>query len=423
MRVSVFTPTNDPRYLADCHRSLAAQTVGDWEWVVVPNGPGGRVPDEVAGDPRVKVHALPAGSPPAGIGYLKKFACSRASGDLLVELDHDDLLAPEALERLVYHALESRAGFLYSDFAQFLADGSPYTFPASCGWETYPATMNGNAYTAMAAFEPCPAALSDLSWAPNHVRAWTREAYAKAGGHDPGLAVADDFDLICKTWLAGVEFRRVAECLYFYRERREPTDKNTYLVHPQLTTLRQQVSNKYTYPVLAEWCRRRGLLRVDLGCGSTKPAGMVGVDLRPLAGVDVVHDLRRGLPFADGSVGQLRAQDFLEHLRPGGEIVRFFNEAYRVLAPGGWLTASSPSTDGRGAWQDPTHTSGWNCNSWWYYTDRHFQGYVEGLDARFQATRQWDDFPSAWHTQHNIAYTHADLACLKGQRQPGECRI
>lgn len=423
MRVSVFTPTNGPRYLGECHRSLMSQTADDWEWVLVPNGPAATIPAEIAADPRVKIHPLPAGAPAGGIGHLKRFACSRASGDLLVELDHDDLLAPRALERLAFHALESGAGFLYSDFAQFRPDKSSHTFDGRYGWEGYPTTLDGDAYTAMAAFEPCPASLADLSYAPNHVRAWTRAAYIRAGGHDQALAVADDLDLVCRTWRAGIEFRRIPECLYWYREHSDPMGKNTYLTHPRLAELRQAVSNKHTYPVLAEWCRRRGLLRVDVGCGAAKPEGFVGVDARPLPGVDVVHDVRRGLPFDEGSVGQLRVQDFLEHLRPGREIVNFMREAYRVLAPGGWLTAAVPSTDGRGAWQDPTHVSGWNRNSWWYYTDSHFRDYVDGLDVRFQLTRQWDDHPSPWHTQHGIGYTHADLACLKGQRQPGECRV
>ena len=41
LKLSVFTPTHDPRWLPELYRSLAAQTHPDWEWVIVPNGPKG----------------------------------------------------------------------------------------------------------------------------------------------------------------------------------------------------------------------------------------------------------------------------------------------------------------------------------------------------------------------------------------------
>ncbi|MFC7484131.1 hypothetical protein ACFQX7_34530 [Luedemannella flava] len=35
--VTVFTPSHHPRFLDECLRSLQAQTMADWEWVVVLN--------------------------------------------------------------------------------------------------------------------------------------------------------------------------------------------------------------------------------------------------------------------------------------------------------------------------------------------------------------------------------------------------
>lgn len=45
-------------------------------------------------------------------------------------------------------------------------------------------------------------------------------------------------------------------------------------------------------------------------------------------------------------------------------VVGLMNAIYRALVPGGWLLTATPSTDGRGAFQDP-HCSFWN-NSFWY---------------------------------------------------------
>jgi SAM-dependent methyltransferase len=104
-------------------------------------------------------------------------------------------------------------------------------------------------------------------------------------------------------------------------------------------------------------------------------------------------------------------------------VVGVMNEIYRVLVPGGWLISRTPSTDGRGAFQDPTHVSFWNENSFWYYTRREQANFIRGLRARFQAKRLEQAFPSKWHEAHNILYVYADLVALKGQREPGISQI
>jgi len=93
------------------------------------------------------------------------------------------------------------------------------------------------------------------------------------------------------------------------------------------------------------------------------------------------------------------------------------------LVPGGWLLSATPSTDGRGAFQDPTHCSWWNENSFWYYTRQQQRQYVPGITARFQEARKWTEAPTDWHKVHNILYVYADLVALKGQRQPGICEV
>jgi len=136
-------------------------------------------------------------------------------------------------------------------------------------------------------------------------------------------------------------------------------------------------------------------------------------------------------------VGCIRAFDFLEHMNHcpdsacthGNDgvtprcVVGIMNEFYRVLAPGGWLITRTPSTEGRGAFQDPTHVSFWNPNSFWYYTRSAQSRFVRGIECRFQAVNVWQSFPDAWHQANNLLYVHANLAALKGQHQPGLCEI
>ena len=92
MRVSVFTPSHNPRWLNDCYRSLAAQTLPDWEWVVLLNGKASNWSPPQP-DRRVKV----ARAGVKGVGAAKRAACEIATGDLLVELDHDDVLVSDCL--------------------------------------------------------------------------------------------------------------------------------------------------------------------------------------------------------------------------------------------------------------------------------------------------------------------------------------
>lgn len=412
MLVTVFTPTHRPDYLADAHRSLERQTHGEFEWLVVPNGAGASVPDALRADPRVRVLPAPSGLE-GRIGALKRLACDQARGEILVELDHDDELASTALARIAGE-VRAGAGFVYSDFANVRADGTCQVYEAAYGWTHHDETVDGRRVTSMHAF-PCDAAsLYQIFYAPNHVRAWTRAAYAAAGGHDPALEVCDDHDLLCRTYLAGVDMRRIPECLYLYRL--QPGERNSYLErNAEIQAGQQAVGNRYFYRLVAEWVRRTGLPAWDLGGRIGRPDGFRSIDL---VDADLVHDVTEGLPFPDSSVGVIRAYDFLEHV-PQARVVAVMNEIHRVLVPGGWLLSRTPSTDGRGAFQDPTHVSYWNLNSFWYYTNRDFARYVHGLTARYQGTRVWNEFPSDFHREHSIPYVYADLLALKGQPHPG----
>lgn len=106
-------------------------------------------------------------------------------------------------------------------------------------------------------------------------------------------------------------------------------------------------------------------IKVDIGCGSRKPEGFIGVDIYPWPGVDIVADLTKIFPFPDNTVDEIRAYDCLEHLP---NIIHSMNEIWRICKPGATVDILVPSTDGRGAFQDPTHVSFWNINSFMYYS-------------------------------------------------------
>ena len=168
------------------------------------------------------------------------------------------------------------------------------------------------------------------------------------------------------------------------------------------------------------WATDKGLGILDLGGRLNAWEGFKTVDLFD---ADVVADLQEPWPFEDNSVGVLRASHVFEHLR---DPVHAMNEAYRVLAPGGWLLLEVPSTDGRGAFQDPTHVSFWNQNSIWYYTKREFARFIPQFTGRFQDSRTVTFFPGEFEATHNIAILQSDLIAVKGEyakRPVGEVLI
>ena len=95
-----------------------------------------------------------------------------------------------------------------------------------------------------------------------------------------------------------------------------------------------------------------GEMVLDLGCGANKAQGAVGADLKPLPGVDVVLDLKKPLPFANGSFRAARLSHIVEHVP---DLVAFMGEVHRVLIPGGRVHIVTPHFSAAASYRDPTH--------------------------------------------------------------------
>jgi len=126
----------------------------------------------------------------------------------------------------------------------------------------------------------------------------------------------------------------------------------------------------------------KGPIRLNLGSGYRKMEGFINIDNRKETSPDLVCDITAGLPYKDGEVLHVRAYDFLEHI-PQDKAIAVIEEIYRVLQVGGLLEHFTPSTDGRGAFQDLNHRSFWNFNSWLYFTDDAYRA-LYGTKAKFK---------------------------------------
>lgn len=418
--VSVFTPTNDHKFLKETYQSLRDQLYPNWEWILVPNGEN---KDSISqyietmrsGDERVK--AFPT-KKAGGVGALKEYACSVAKGEILVELDHDDLLANNCLEEITSR-YNGTAQFFYSDWSGWKTDGTYEVYDPSYGWEYYHWEYAGQNRLVMKAFPPSARSVAEIFYAPNHVRAWTKKAYDQAGGHNPTLKVADDHDLICRTYISGTDFVYIDKPLYLYRIH----DTNTVKLYNKDIQTQQAINfNSYIYQLVYEENRRNCNKSICIG---NKNHVFPGNDHFTTEAIVKGFMLPLRLPYEDSSVGYIKAFDSLQMI-PNYLIKSLMEEFYRILVPGGWLLTMTPSTEGRGAFQDIRHQSYWNQNSWLYWTDEFFKAnYYEGfedraLSPRFQLVRNKTEYPTEWHKEYDISYVYADLCALKGQRQPGK---
>lgn len=409
MRVSIFTPSHNTRYLTGAYESLREQSFDDWEWIVLLNrtAPKWQPPSE---DPRVKVSRAPAGA--KGVGALKRAACELASGDILVELDHDDRLARGCLAHVVDAFQDTSVVFVYSDFAQINADGSPNyeRFDQNFGWEYTRGSIDGRDYDRCRSLAPSPHNLAYIWYAPNHVRAFRREVYERVGGYNADLEYLDDQDLMARLYQAG-EFRQIKRCLYFQRVHSDNTQREKRVND----AIQEETVEKYqeTIEDLALAWAKRNRLR----CLRFRTPIWIGDEDHENYEDHLIDPIHPVMPAEDGSVALIQGYDILQRVPARAE---FFNEAYRVLAHGGLILTQTPSTDGRAAFQDPSAVALYNENSFMYLTQRDLHAAIPALNARFQVSFLHTYFPSEAHADKDIAYVQANLLAVKdGPRQGG----
>jgi O-antigen biosynthesis protein len=226
--VSVFTPAyNTGEHIERAYASLRAQAYTNWEWIIVDdsedNGATFRVLERLArADHRVGVFKHHAHS--GTLGQVKRWACQLANGEFLVELDHDDELTPNALQDVVstfkhFDGSASErplAGFVYSDYAEVDADGGSVTYGTgwAFGYGSYRSESHRGRTLAVANTPNINAkTIRHIVGVPNHVRCWQRDCYREVGGHARHVHVADDYELLLRTFL-GTRMARVPKLGY-----------------------------------------------------------------------------------------------------------------------------------------------------------------------------------------------------------------
>lgn len=270
---SIFTPafkTGERIYRT--YESLVKQTFSDWEWVVVDDSPEehNELWESLCkisfADHRVKPFRITPNSN-GRVGFVKNRACSLSNGVWLVELDHDDELVENCLEVLLQASnAYPDAGFMYSDCTEIESNGNFRKYDDRVDWDFYGAKDNyynfGYSGHSWAQFgdrkflqhhSPSinPVTIRFNVSMPNHVRAWRKDVYQKIGGHSKTLPLADDFELIIKSFLETriVHIRRV---LYIqHNNGRSTVDYNSFEIN-RLSRIIKDVYNERIHQRIVE---------------------------------------------------------------------------------------------------------------------------------------------------------------------------
>lgn len=108
--------------------------------------------------------------------------------------------------------------------------------------------------------------------------------------------------------------------------------------------------------------------KLNLGCGTdikNPNDGWVNLDVLPLPGVDVVHDIEKPpLPFSDELFDEIFCRDVLEHI----DYAPLMRELYRILKPGGKIFIRSPHFTSKNNFIDPTHKKAFSVNTFDFFT-------------------------------------------------------
>lgn len=128
IRVSVIVPAyNAEKYLVRCLNSIAAQTMPDFECIIVDDGSNDRT-EEIANsfvgkDARFK---LIVNSTNQGQSVARQKALDYSSGVYTIHVDSDDWIEPNLIEMTVSHAEATNADMVIFDWIQTTENGNIY---------------------------------------------------------------------------------------------------------------------------------------------------------------------------------------------------------------------------------------------------------------------------------------------------------
>lgn len=253
-KVSILMPVrNEEPYLQAALNSLYAQSLADWELVVVDDGSSDGTPDILAAaadqDPRVRIIRRGGG----GLVTALNTGLEACQAPLLARMDGDDISHPQRLER-------------QSDYLET----HPDTGLVACSFRHFP---RSSLKQGMLDYETWQNALQDRELIMRdlfvespfvHPGIMTRTAIVKELGGYRECGWAEDYDLWLRMATAGVRFARLPGRLFFWRD------------HPQRATRTMDEYSSHAFRCCKLHHLRQGFLKE---CSELVMAG-AGIEAR-----------------------------------------------------------------------------------------------------------------------------------------------
>lgn len=235
------------RFLTDSLDSCLAQSITDWEAIVVDDSNDGMMPESIPGHPFARVFY----SHGRGAGAARNVGAAQARGKFLLFLDADDILEPNALERMLEAWLQYE-GYIYCD----------------CKIPTDPKRLDGP-FEVIPAFDYDQLEFVGSGYSAEMIGRHTvtaliaTEDFRRTRGFDEKLPFWEDWELYLQLAVLGIRGFRLPEALLLYRidtgVRREASFKQEEMLREAL----RRVYHPY-YTMEKEMCACTG------GYGGTK---------------------------------------------------------------------------------------------------------------------------------------------------------
>ncbi|MCL5115710.1 MAG: glycosyltransferase [Firmicutes bacterium] len=252
-RVSILMAAyNVDQYIDDALQSVLAQSMSDFEVIVVDDGSTDRTRERVLAyrDPRIR---LMGGERQRGPSHCRNTALSLAEGEFVAVLDADDWWSPDRLEKLLELAARYQADFV-SDNLWLIDDG------AAAPWSSYfdevqmprwegKVTVSSLATKDFGALKP----LMRRSWLVEPSVLRFRET----------ISVGEDYEFMMRCLARRPVMALTSRAYYFYRRRRGSLVSDTAKSLVQLRAAAETMSRELElYPGM-EWVIRERIHLLD----------------------------------------------------------------------------------------------------------------------------------------------------------------
>ena len=150
-----------------------------------------------------------------------------------------------------------------------------------------------------------------------------------------------------------------------------------------------------------------GVVKIDIGGGANPQPDSINMDVRPLPGVNVVHDWNvLPWPFPDCCATLLIAGHVVEHVNPANfGFIKWMDECWRILKYDGQLMLTTPFAGSTAYWSDPTHVNGCTNRTW------------EWFDPLCPSKLFYQYKPKPWRVQNCFWSTDGNMEVLLVKRR------